>query len=75
MSPARQANGSPGRSQPTRPTSINRISRTARNAAGPSPVAKRQRDFDPHSFLATIGAGRSSKGSEETGDLRAGGCG
>ena len=58
MSPARQANGSPGRRQPTRPTSINRISRTARNAAGPSPVAKRQRDFDPHSFLATIGAGR-----------------
>src|ERR1700687_3994234 len=60
MSPTRQPNGSPGRRKLTRQDSIDRIPQTTRNAAGPSLVGKRQRDFDPHVFLATIGEGRKA---------------
>jgi CRP-like cAMP-binding protein len=58
MSPDLQSKASPGRREIGRQASIDRIPQTTRIAAGPSLVAKRQRDFDPHAFLVTIGKGR-----------------
>ena len=59
MSPAGQLKGSSQRRQNiARPTPIAPTLQTARNAIGPSLVAKNKRDFDPHAFLATIGEGR-----------------
>jgi len=58
MSPAPQPKASQCRRAIGRQTSIDRIPQTTRNAAGPSPVENRRRDFDPHVFLATIGEGR-----------------
>lgn len=55
MSPARQPKGSPGRREIGRQASIDRSRQTTRNAAGLSRMAKKQRPFDPHIFLATIG--------------------
>jgi len=46
--------------QPPAETSIDPALQTARNAIGPSLVAKMRRDFDPHAFLGTIGEGRQS---------------
>ena len=40
--------------------SIDPTLQPASNAIGPSLVAKKKRDFDPHAFLATIGEGRKS---------------
>ena len=60
MSPARQPNGSPSGRKIARQSSIPPTFQTARNGIGPSPVAKKRRDFDPHAFLATIGEGRKS---------------
>jgi CRP/FNR family transcriptional regulator, cyclic AMP receptor protein len=58
MSPALQPKTSPGRREIGGRASINRTPQTSRNAAGPTPVANRRRDFDPQVFLATIGEGR-----------------
>jgi CRP/FNR family transcriptional regulator, cyclic AMP receptor protein len=58
MSPALQPKASPAGRRISRPSSIDRISQTTRNAASRPLEAKRQRDFDPHAFLATIGKGR-----------------
>src|SRR5579864_2350451 len=58
MSPALQPKASAGRRKNVRQASIDRIPQTTRNGAGPGLVAKRQRHFDPHAFLATIGEGR-----------------
>ena len=60
MSPARQPNPSPGGRKVARQISIDPALQTAPNAIGPSLVAKKKRDFDPHAFLATIGEGRKS---------------
>ncbi|MFZ1141588.1 MAG: Crp/Fnr family transcriptional regulator [Candidatus Sulfotelmatobacter sp.] len=46
--------------QPPAETSIDPALQTARNAIGPSLVAKMRRDFDPRAFLGTIGEGRQS---------------
>ena len=54
MSPARQPNPSPGGRKVARQISIDPALQTAPNAIGPSLVAKKKRDFDPHAFLATI---------------------
>jgi CRP/FNR family transcriptional regulator, cyclic AMP receptor protein len=59
MSPAQQTSGS-RRGATARKTSIDPALQTPRNAIGPSLVAKRKRDFDPHAFLGTIGEGRKS---------------
>jgi CRP/FNR family transcriptional regulator, cyclic AMP receptor protein len=59
MSPARRPNGS-RLGATARKTSIDPALQTARNAAGPSLVAKRKLDFDPHTFLVSIGEGRKS---------------
>jgi CRP/FNR family transcriptional regulator, cyclic AMP receptor protein len=58
VSPALQPKASAGRRKIGRRASIDRIPQKTRNADGTSPVANRQRDFDPHVFLATIGEGR-----------------
>jgi CRP/FNR family transcriptional regulator, cyclic AMP receptor protein len=60
MSAARQPNGSPGGRRIARQTPIDPTLQTAGNAIGPRLVAKKKRDFDPHTFLATIGEGRKS---------------
>ena len=60
MSPARQTNRSPGEGKSPRQVLIDPTLQTAPNAIGPSLVAKKKRDFDPHAFLATIGEGRKS---------------
>jgi CRP/FNR family transcriptional regulator, cyclic AMP receptor protein len=60
MSPTRQANGSPGGRKIARQASTDPTLQTARNAIGPSLVAKKKRDFDPPAFLATIGKSRKS---------------
>ena len=60
MSPVRQPNRLAGGRTLTRKTSIDPALRTARNAIGPSLVAKKRRNFDPHAFLAIIGEGRKS---------------
>ena len=60
MSPARRANGSPNTRKIARQTPIDPTLQTERNAIGPSVAAKKRRDFDPHTFLATIGEGRNS---------------
>ncbi len=60
MTPARQSNGSPVARRIARPTSIDPTAQTTRNAIGPSLLAKTKRDFDPHTFLATIGEGRQT---------------
>ena len=60
MSPARQHNRPLGARKLTRKTSIDPAFQTTRNAIGPSVVAKKTHDFDPHAFLATIGEGRKS---------------
>ena len=56
MSPARQPNGG----STARKTSIDPALHTARNTIGPSLVARKKHDFDPHAFLGTIGEGRKS---------------
>jgi len=58
MSPALQNDRSPRARRLTRKTSITPASRTALKATSRGLVAKKRRDFDPHSFLATIGEGR-----------------
>ena len=58
MSPARQLNGSPGRTKAAHRTPVDPILQTTRSTTSPSVAAKKRRDFDPHAFLATIGAGR-----------------
>ena len=58
MSPALQPNRHLLGRRLTRKTSIDPANRIARKATGPSLVAKKRRDFDPHAFLATIGEGR-----------------
>jgi CRP/FNR family cyclic AMP-dependent transcriptional regulator len=58
MSPARQPNGSPRRRKIVRPIPIDPTLQTERNAISRSVAAKKRRDFDPHTFLATIGEGR-----------------
>ena len=60
MSPARRANGSPITRKIVRQTPVGSALQTERNATGASVAAKRIRDFDPHSFLATIGQDRKS---------------
>jgi CRP/FNR family cyclic AMP-dependent transcriptional regulator len=60
MSPASKRNGSPRGTKLVGRTSNDPILQTAGNAIGPSLVAKKKRDFDPHLFLATIGEGRKS---------------
>jgi CRP/FNR family cyclic AMP-dependent transcriptional regulator len=57
MSPAHQPNGTPRRKL-TRKPSIDPPLRAVRNSTGQSPGAKTRLDFDPHTFLATIGEGR-----------------
>src|SRR5579864_2976670 len=58
MSPARQANRSPGRRKFARQAPADPILQTKRNASSRSVTAKKSRDFDPHAFLGTIGADR-----------------
>ena len=60
MSPARRANGPLIARKIVRQTPVGPALQTERNATGASIAAKRIRDFDPHSFLATIGEGRKS---------------
>jgi CRP/FNR family transcriptional regulator, cyclic AMP receptor protein len=60
MSPARQPNGSPGGRKIVRPTPIAPRLQTERNATSPRVAARKERDFDPYTFLATIGEGRKS---------------
>jgi CRP-like cAMP-binding protein len=52
MSPARQANGSPGRKK------VARQSSTGGDAIRPRAAANNRHDFDPTVFLASIGEGR-----------------
>jgi CRP/FNR family cyclic AMP-dependent transcriptional regulator len=58
MSPARQANRSPDRKKISRQTPADPTLQTGRKATSRSVAAKKGRDFDPHAFLGTIGAGR-----------------
>jgi CRP/FNR family transcriptional regulator, cyclic AMP receptor protein len=58
MSPALQNDRSPRARRLTRKTSIASASRTALKVTSAGLLAKKKRDFDPHSFLATIGEGR-----------------
>jgi CRP/FNR family transcriptional regulator, cyclic AMP receptor protein len=58
MSPALQNDRSPRARRLTRKTSIVSASRTALKVTSAGLLAKKKRDFDPHSFLATIGEGR-----------------
>ena len=60
MYPALQNDRSARTRRLTRKTSIASAIRTALKATSPGPVAKKRRDFDPHSFLATIGEGRKA---------------
>jgi CRP-like cAMP-binding protein len=60
MSPARQANRSPRRREIARQSPADPILQTERHATSRSVAAKKSRDFDPHAFLGTIGAGRES---------------
>ena len=60
MSPVRQPHPSPAGRKVARRFSIDPTLQPASNAIGPSLVAKKKRDFDPHAFLATIGEGRKS---------------
>ena len=60
MSPPRQTNRSPGEGKSSRQVLIDPTLQAAPNAIGPSLVAKKKRDFDPHAFLAKIGEGRKS---------------
>jgi len=55
MSPARQTNGSSGKRKAVRQTAIDPNLHAERNAIE---SRKKRRDFDPTSFLATIGEGR-----------------
>ena len=55
MSPARQTNGSSGKRKVVRQTTIDPDLRAERNAID---SRKKRRDFDPITFLATIGEGR-----------------
>ncbi len=59
VSPARRSNHSPGGRKVGRQT-IEPTLEVAHNAIGPSIMAKKKRDFDPHAFLATIDEGRRS---------------
>ena len=59
MSPARRPIGSPSESK-IRVTSIDPTLLTSDKDVGPSVVATNKREFDPHTFLATIGDGRKS---------------
>jgi len=60
MSPARRANGPPITRKSVRQTPVGPALQTERNATGASVGVRRRRDFDPHSFLASIGQGRKS---------------
>jgi CRP-like cAMP-binding protein len=60
MSPARQPNGSPRARKIARPAPIAPPLQTERNAKSPRVAARKERDFAPHEFLATIGEGRTS---------------
>jgi CRP/FNR family transcriptional regulator, cyclic AMP receptor protein len=60
MSPARRPNGSPRRRETTRQAPIDPTFQTERSPTTPSIAPKKRRDFDPHTFLATIGKGRKS---------------
>ncbi len=60
MSPARRSNGSSQSVKIARQTPIVPILQTARSGGGPRLVARKNRKFDPHAFLATIGEGRKS---------------
>ena len=60
MSPAGHVNGSPRKRKITRQHSTLTALQTEHKTAGPSAVAKKRREFDPHAFLATIGEGRKS---------------
>ena len=60
MSPALQNNRSPRARRLSQETSIAPASKTALKATSPEIVAKKKRDFDPHSFLAKIGEGRKA---------------
>jgi CRP/FNR family transcriptional regulator, cyclic AMP receptor protein len=60
MSPARRSNGSSQRVKIARQTPIVPILPTARSGKGLSLMAGKNRKFDPHAFLATIGEGRKS---------------
>jgi CRP/FNR family cyclic AMP-dependent transcriptional regulator len=62
MSPARQANRSPGRRKTARQTQTGPTPQRERKATSRSILANKRRDFDPHAFLATIGAGREFVG-------------
>ena len=58
MSPARQPNGSPRGRGIARQAQIIPILQTERSTISRNVAAKKRRDFDPHTFLATIGEGR-----------------
>ncbi len=60
MSPAGRPNGSPRRRKITRQTPIEPTLQTELDALGSTVATRKQRDFDPHAFLATIGEGRKS---------------
>jgi CRP/FNR family cyclic AMP-dependent transcriptional regulator len=60
MYPALQNDRSARTRRLTRKTSIASAIRTMLKATSPGRVAKKRRDFDPHSFLATIGEGRKA---------------
>ena len=60
MSAAHQHDGSPARRKVARQTRIDPKRQRERNAVGLNRAAKKkQLDFDPHAFLATIGEGRT----------------
>jgi CRP/FNR family cyclic AMP-dependent transcriptional regulator len=58
MSPARQPDGSRGGRKIARQASIDLTLQTAPDEVHPNLAANKNRDFDPHAFLATIGKGR-----------------
>jgi CRP/FNR family transcriptional regulator, cyclic AMP receptor protein len=60
MSPTRQPKGSLSGRRIDRPTSVDPTLLRTRKPIGPSPVARKKRDFNPQTFLATIGEGRKS---------------
>jgi CRP/FNR family cyclic AMP-dependent transcriptional regulator len=58
MSPARRPNGPPLRRKTARQAPVDPTFATERSGTIPSVAAKKGRDFDPRTFLATIGEGR-----------------
>lgn len=58
MSPERQSNLSPRKRRIGRQTLPDLTTQTKHNPINATVARKKRRDFDPHSFLATIGAGR-----------------